>query len=146
MNPKYKEGLSPSVAKQRESAQEKKTEQYKKGDKSAFKQDLPGDKEPAKKESKYNEGEGAGSLEDIAEKYNAPISALRKIYNKGLAAWASSGHRPGASQHGWARARVMSVLKGGKARQVDSKEWEEIQAYRSGKDKAVKSIAESKKK
>lgn len=131
LNPKYTEGLSSSVASARRKAQEKKTEQYEKGDKRAFKKDLPGDDKPAKKESKYNEGEGAGSLKDIAEKYNAPLSALRKIYNKGLAAWASSGHRPGASQHGWARARVMSVLKGGKAREVDAKEWDEIQAYRN---------------
>ena len=133
MNPrsKYTKGLSSKTAARREAAQRIKSEQYKKGDKSAFKQDLPGDEKPSDQGSKYNEGEGAGSLEDIAEKYNAPISALRKIYNKGLAAWASSGHRPGASQHGWARARVMSVLKGGKAREVDSKEWAEIEAYRS---------------
>lgn len=130
MNPKYTKGLSPSTAARREAAQKIKTKQYEAGDKAAYKQDLPGDEKPAKKESKYNEGKGAGSLEDIAEKYNAPISALRKIYNKGLAAWASSGHRPGASQHGWARARVMSVLKGGKARSVDSKEWAEIEAHR----------------
>ena len=132
MNPKYKKGLSPSVAARREAAQQIKTEQYKEGDKKAFVKDLPGD-EKKTKPSKYNEGEGAGSLENIAEKFNAPLSALRKIYNKGLAAWASSGHRAGASQHGWARARVMSVLKGGKARQVDSKEWEEIQQYRRSK-------------
>ena len=130
MNPKYTKGLSPSTAARREAAQKIKTKQYEAGDKAAYKQDLPGDEKPAKKESKYNEGKGAGSLEDIAEKYNAPISALRKIYNKGLAAWASSGHRAGASQHGWARARVMSVLKGGKAREVDSKEWAEIEAHR----------------
>ena len=133
MNPKYTKGLSSSTAARREAAQRTKTEQYEKGDKSAFKKDLPGDKGEPEKKSKYNEGEGAGSLEDIAEKYNAPLSALRKIYNKGLAAWASSGHRPKASQHGWARARVMSVLKGGKARQVDAKEWEEIQNYRRSK-------------
>ena len=131
MNPKYTKGLSPSTAARREAAQKIKTKQYEAGDKAAYKADLPGDKKPSKEKSKYNEGEGAGSLEDIAEKYNAPISALRKIYNKGLAAWASSGHRSGASQHGWARARVMSVLKGGKARSVDSKEWAEIEAYRS---------------
>jgi hypothetical protein len=133
MNPKYTEGLDKKTALRRAAAQRLKTKQYEAGDKKAFKQDLPGDEKPAKKESKYNEGEGAGSLEDIAEKYNAPISALRKIYNKGLAAWSSSGHRPGASQHGWGRARVMSVLKGGPARKVDSKEWAEIEEYRRNK-------------
>ena len=133
MNPAYKKGLDRKTAARREAAQRLKTKLYKKGDKRAFDDDLPGDEKPAKKGSKYNEGEGAGSLEDVAKKYNAPVSALRKIYNKGLAAWASSGHRPGASQHGWARARVMSVLKGGKARGVDSKEWDEILEYRRNK-------------
>jgi hypothetical protein len=132
MNPKYSKGLNKKQKARREAAQRIKTEQYKKGDKRAFKKDLPYDKKKTKP-SKYNEGKGAGSLKDIAKKYNAPLSALRKIYNKGLAAWASSGHRRGASQHGWARARVMSVLKGGKARQVDSKEWAAIQAHRSKK-------------
>jgi len=131
VNPKYTKGLDKKTAARREAAQKIKSEQYQKGDKRAFKKDLPGD-EKKTKPSKYNEGEGAGSLEEIAEKYNAPLSALRSIYNKGLAAWASSGHRPGASQHGWARARVMSVLKGGKARSVDKKEWAAIEAHRKG--------------
>tara|TARA_R100001509_G_C4806011_1_gene194752 strand:- start:153 stop:551 length:399 start_codon:yes stop_codon:yes gene_type:complete len=132
MNPKYTKGLSKKTAARRKAAQKIKSAQYKRGDKRAFKKDLPGDKKKTKP-SKYSEGKGAGSLADIARKYNAPLSALRKIYKKGLAAWASSGHRPGASQHGWARARVMSVLKGGKARQVDSKEWAQIQAHRRSK-------------
>ena len=73
------------------------------------------------------------SLSKVAEQYNAPLGPLRRIYNKGLAAWSSGGHRPGASQHGWAMARVKSVLKGGKARSVDSKEWAAIQKYRAAK-------------
>ena len=43
------------------------------------------------------------SLSKVAEQYNAPLGPLRRIYNKGLAAWSSGGHRPGASQHGWAK-------------------------------------------
>ena len=137
MNPKYTKGLSPSTAAKREAAQKIKTEQYKQtkgleGNKAVYKADLPGDEKPAKEKSKYAEGKGSGSLEELADRVNAPLSALRKIYNKGLAAWASSGHRPGASQHGWARARVNSVLQGGKAREVDAKEWEEIQKHREG--------------
>ena len=73
------------------------------------------------------------NLSKVAKEYNAPLSALRKIYKKGLAAWASGGHRPGASQHAWAMARVKSVLKGGKARSVDAKEWKEITRYRAAK-------------
>lgn len=40
---------------------------------------------------------------------------LEKVFKKGLAAWQTGGHRPGASQGGWAYARVASVLTGGKA-------------------------------
>ena len=131
MNPKYKAGLSKKMAHEREEAQEEKSEAYKKDpdDKSVYEKDLPGDEGEPKKKSKYAEGKGAGSLKEVAERYDAPLGALIKIYNKGLAAWASSGHRPKASQHGWARARVLSVLKGGKARKVDAKEWAQIEAY-----------------
>ena len=46
-------------------------------------------------------------------------SQLRKSYNRGLAAYASSGSRKGMSSHQWAMARVNSVLRGGKARSID---------------------------
>ena len=36
-----------------------------------------------------------------------PLGILRKVYNRGLAAY-KTGHRPGASQHQWAMARVNS--------------------------------------
>lgn len=49
--------------------------------------------------------------------YGAPVDAsvLRAAYERGLAAWASGGHRPGASGAQWAAARVASLLVGGKA-------------------------------
>lgn len=50
-------------------------------------------------------------------KYTA--SQLKKSYDKGLAAYASSGSRKGMSSHQWAMARVNSVLRGGKARSID---------------------------
>ncbi len=46
-------------------------------------------------------------------------SQLKKSYDKGLAAYASSGSRKGMSSHQWAMARVNSVLRGGKARAID---------------------------
>ena len=60
------------------------------------------------------------------------MSALRTIYNKGLAAW-KTGHRPGASQHAWAMARVNSVLTGGPARKTDKTQWEQIKKHRAKK-------------
>ena len=74
------------------------------------------------------------ALKNKAEKSGAPMSALRAIYNKGLAAW-RTGHRPGASQHAWAMARVNSVLAGGPARKVDKAQWEKIKKHRGKKKK-----------
>tara|TARA_R100001015_G_C4613820_1_gene169560 strand:- start:189 stop:800 length:612 start_codon:yes stop_codon:yes gene_type:complete len=74
------------------------------------------------------------SLKKKAEKANAPMGALTTIYNKGLAAW-RTGHRPGASQHAWAMARVNSVLTGGKARKVDAAQWKQISKHRKKKKK-----------
>lgn len=77
------------------------------------------------------------ALKNKAEKTGAPLSALRAIYNKGLAAW-RTGHRPGVSQHQWAMGRVNSVLAGGPARKVDAAQWEKIQKHRSKKRKSKK--------
>lgn len=41
-------------------------------------------------------------------------AALQMSYNKGLAAWKSGGHRPGATAQNWAVARVASLVVGGK--------------------------------
>jgi len=43
------------------------------------------------------------------------VEGLKKVNSKGIAAWASGGHRPGASKWNWGSARVNSVLVGGKA-------------------------------
>jgi len=77
------------------------------------------------------------SLKNKAEKSGAPLGALRAIYNKGLAAW-RTGHRPGASQHQWAMARVNSVLAGGPARKVDATQWNQIKKHRGKKRKKKK--------
>jgi len=76
------------------------------------------------------------ALKNKAEKSGAPLGALRAIYNKGLAAW-RTGHRPGATAHQWAMARVNSVLTGGKAREVDAAQWKQIKKHR-GKKKSKK--------
>lgn len=74
-------------------------------------------------------GGSATALKNKAKSARAPLGALRAIYNKGLAAW-RTGHRPGASQHAWAMARVNSVLAGGPARKVDAAQWKSIQRFR----------------
>jgi len=85
----------------------------------------------AKKKKKKS---SATALKNKAKSANAPLGALRAIYNKGLAAW-RTGHRPGAGQHQWAMARVNSVLAGGPARKVDAAQWKRIQQYRKNKRK-----------
>jgi hypothetical protein len=80
-------------------------------------------------EAKKKGGGSATALKNKAKSANAPLGALRAIYNKGLAAW-RTGHRPGASQHAWAMARVNSVLAGGPARKVDDAQWKSIQRFR----------------
>lgn len=77
------------------------------------------------------------ALKNKAEKTGAPMGALRAIYDKGLAAW-RTGHRPGASAHQWAMARVNSVLTGGPARKVDATQWKQIQKHRGKKRKKNK--------
>ena len=55
----------------------------------------------------------------MAKKYKTTPDMVRKVYAKGLAAYDSSGSRPGVSAHAWAAARVRSALTGGKAAKVD---------------------------
>jgi len=59
------------------------------------------------------------TLRKKAAKSKFTPSQLKKSYDKGLAAYASSGSRKGMSSHQWAMARVNSVLRGGKARAID---------------------------
>ena len=70
------------------------------------------------------------ALKNKAKKGNAPLGALITVYEKGLGAFYSSGSRPGMTSHQWAMARVNSFLKGGKARQVDSAQWERVKKHR----------------
>ena len=55
----------------------------------------------------------ANSLKDKSKVTGVPLSDLKKVYNKGLAAW-RTGHRPGATGQQWAYARVHSFLMKGK--------------------------------
>ena len=55
----------------------------------------------------------AQSLPSKAEKTGVPLPLLRKVYNRGLAAW-RTGHRPGANAQQWGYARVHSFLVKGK--------------------------------
>ena len=53
--------------------------------------------------------ETIAGLKKKAEKSGMPYSILKKVYDRGMAAW-KGGHRPGASQQQWAFARVNSFV------------------------------------
>ena len=151
-NPAYFKGLSKKDKEERERVIKKRSK-MKSNDPDAYK-GFRSDKGVKTKPSKYNakfkkmfgelseeqkkifkeklSAKITKSLKNKAKKANAPLSALKTIYNKGLAAW-RTGHRPGANQHAWAMARVNSVLTGGKARKVDGTQWKQISKHRKKK-------------
>ena len=57
------------------------------------------------------------ALEKKSKASGIPYSILKKVYDRGMAAW-KGGHRPGASSHAWAFARVNSFIVGGKTRKT----------------------------
>jgi len=56
---------------------------------------------------------------ELSDKCGCPVPTLKKVYNKGLAAYASSGSRPNVSPQQWATGRLSSVVLGLKAARVD---------------------------
>ena len=63
--------------------------------------------------SQYLSEEEKKGLAAKAEKSGMPIGILRKVYNRGMAAW-KSGHRPGTTPQQWGMARVNSYITKGK--------------------------------
>jgi hypothetical protein len=145
---RYLAGLSPKLQKQRIAELTDSRNAYKLGDYS----ELPTDKTARQmglvKESKYTteaKRRGVaykGDFEDMARRVllvysgQAPkreveafAEALRKSFAKGLAAWKSGGHRPGATAQNWAVARVNSLVVGGKTSwTADKKQFEVLPA------------------
>jgi len=65
-------------------------------------------KDTARRALRYYTGSAkASDVDKVAE-------ALQKSFSKGIGAWASGGHRPGATKFNWGDARVHSLLVGGK--------------------------------
>ena len=57
-----------------------------------------------------------------AEKSGISYGILKKVYDRGMAAW-RTGHRPGTTPQQWAFARVNSFITGGGARKSDADLW-----------------------
>ena len=54
------------------------------------------------------------AVQNKAKKTGMPYSVLKKVYNRGMAAW-KGGHRPGTTPQQWAMARVNAFITKGKA-------------------------------
>jgi predicted RNase H-like HicB family nuclease len=58
-------------------------------------------------------GEEIEGIKKKSEKSGVPYSILKKVYDRGMAAW-KGGHRPGTTPQQWAFARINSFLTKGK--------------------------------
>ena len=132
---KYTQGLSESTSDKRKAEIRKRQ----KGKKSFEK--LPGDTKAETKPSKYTKRIKASGLRSVIQEETTkktgsqrerfikavasvtdiPKGIIQKVYDKGLAAWAV-GHRPGATQDQWARARVYSFISRGKTTETADKQ------------------------
>ena len=109
---RYLTGLTGAAREQRkrEILRERETGSY---------QPLPSDKGVKTKRSKWSSlfeatyGRRPRYVSDVAYLTGVARPIIQAVYDKGLAAWSTGGHRRGASQHAWAMARVQSFVLGG---------------------------------
>jgi len=86
-----------------------------------------------------NEGGKADTaLKNKAKKTGFPLGILRKVYQRGVAAW-KKGHTPGVTPQQWAMARVNSFATGGRTTQVsDGALYRQAKKARAAKRKRAK--------
>ena len=60
------------------------------------------------------------ALKKKSDKSRFPIGILKKVWDRGYAAW-KTGHVPGTTPQQWAMARVNSFLVGGRTTEVGDK-------------------------
>jgi len=149
VSPKYTAGLKESTAAKRK-AEIRKRVKGKVDEKDLYKP-LAGDSKAKTKPSQYTLklsdlrkeiAEEAGKMKgDQTERFlkatakltGVPKRILQEVYNRGLKAW-SVGHRPGATQTQWARARIYSFLSGGKTTTTgDADLYKEAKEIKKGK-------------
>jgi hypothetical protein len=132
---KYTRGLGESTQDRRRAEIRKRL----KGKKSYEK--LPGDARAKTKPSKYTQRIKKSGLRSVIQEEatkkegkprerfikavasvtDIPKGIIQEVFDKGLAAWAV-GHRPGATQDQWARARVYSFLSKGRTVETADKQ------------------------
>ena len=116
---KYYKTLSKSEKEKRAAHFAK--QKYRKSDDDDDYKPAPGDKGAKTKTSKFTKkfkqmygevnqiDEKIKGLENKAKKTGMPYGILKKVYDRGMAAW-KGGHRPGTTQQQWAFARVNSFV------------------------------------
>jgi len=126
---KYTKGLSESTAAKRK-AEIRKRAAGKITGKDLYKP-LPGDTAKTKtsiytrkvgklrtdilaRAQKMEGNQGERFVKAVAAETGIPKAIIQKVFDRGLKAHATSGHRPGATPAQWAIARVYSFLTGGK--------------------------------
>ena len=147
----YFEGLDEETARRREKEIERRQRHFKETGEQIY-GPLPGDDEIDK--SKQNKGTKSKKADKVREEIKKPgkdefiraaskVSGVSKeiceeVYDKGLAAAATSGRRPGQTPQSWAKARLYSFLfdPDSGARRVDQHLWEK---HLENKRKAKKS-------
>jgi hypothetical protein len=73
------------------------------------------------------------AIANKSKKSGISASILRKVYNRGKAAW-NSGHRPGVAQNQWAMGRINSFITGvGGSRKADKDLWEKVKKKKKKK-------------
>ena len=76
---------------------------------------------------------------ELAKKTKCSVGTLKKIVQKGMGAYYSSGSRPNQTAQSWGRARLASAITGGKASAVD------VKLLESGCSKASKALKLARK-
>ena len=95
-------------------------------------QELAAEYEVNDMEEDFQLDEKIAGLVKKSEKSKVPYGILKKVYNRGMAAW-RTGHRPGTTPQQWAFARVNSFLTGGGARKADADLWSKASAAKKAK-------------
>jgi hypothetical protein len=86
-------------------------------------------------EETIDEGASDSSISAKAKKSGISVRTLRKVYNRGVAAW-NSGHRPGTTPQQWGHARVNSYINKGKTYHTADKDLRGEEVERFEEDRA----------
>ena len=111
---KDKEGTQPAkyyAGDMSKSTKEKRAAHFSKKKSGPAPGDASAETKPSKHTKKYKQmfGEEIEGLKNKAKKSGMPYGILKKVYDRGMAAY-KTGHRPGTTAQQWAFARVNSFV------------------------------------